>query len=115
MSEKRIYVTKTSDFCLDLRLGRDINGKWVRYCASDRKDITEKDCKNCKKARYLGITREQAIRKIAKAICRTDGENCITCGFNYNEKGCREYLKFGNYITQAEEALNALLEGHDAK
>ena len=58
-------------------------------------------------------TRETAIRKIAKAICRTDGENCITCGFNCNEKGCREYLKFGNYITQAEEALNALLEGND--
>lgn len=119
MSEKRIFVFEVDVNCRNLRFGRDINEKTVLYCASDTskdwKDITEKDCKNCKKARYLGITREQAIRKIAKAICRTDGENCITCGFNCNEKGCREYLKFGNYITQAEEALNALLEAPNGK
>lgn len=98
MSETRIYVTKTNDFCLDLRFGRDINGKWVRSCASDTskdwKDITEKDCKNCKKARYLGITREQAIRKMCDGYFKAK-DNGLT------ESG------------RVEAALNALLEGHN--
>ena len=55
-------------------------------------------------------TREQAIEKIAKALCRTDGEDCETCGFNGNEKGCKQCLEIGNYITLAEAALNELLE-----
>ena len=54
-------------------------------------------------------TRAEAIEKMAKVICRTAGEDCETCGFNGNEKGCKRYLEFGNYITLAEAALNALL------
>lgn len=45
---------------------------------------------------------------MANAICRTDGENCETCGFNGNEKGCKQCLEIGNYITLAKAALNAL-------
>lgn len=56
-------------------------------------------------------TREQTIEKIAKALCRTDGDDCENCGFNGNEKGCKAYLKIGNYITQAEVALEDILEG----
>lgn len=55
--------------------------------------------------------RSEAIEKIAKAICRTNGEDCETCGFNGNEKGCKRYLEFSNYIAMAEAALNELLEG----
>ena len=54
--------------------------------------------------------RSEAIEKIAKAICRTYGEDCETCRFNGNEKGCKRYLEFRNYIAMAEAALNALLE-----
>lgn len=54
--------------------------------------------------------RSEAVQIIAKAICRTDGEDCETCGFNGNEKGCKQYLEIGNYITLAKAALNALLE-----
>ena len=59
------------------------------------------------------FTREQAIEKMAKALCRTYGEDCETCRFNGNEKGCKRYLEFRNYIAMAEAALNELLEGHD--
>lgn len=56
-------------------------------------------------------TREQTIETIAKALCRTDGDDCETCGFNGNEKGCKAYLEIGNYITQAEVALEDILDG----
>lgn len=59
--------------------------------------------------------RSEAVQIIAKAICRTDGEDCETCGFNGNEKGCKQYLEIGNYITLAKAALNALLDGHNDK
>lgn len=77
----------------------------------------ENDCDNCYDWDTWNscLTREQAIEKMAKAICRTDGEDCETCGFNGNEKGCKQYLEIGNYITLAKAALNALLEGHNDK
>lgn len=55
-------------------------------------------------------TRKEVIERMAKAICRTYGEDCETCRFNGNEKGCKRYLEFRNYIAMAEAALNALLE-----
>ena len=59
--------------------------------------------------------RSEAVQIIAKAICRTDGEDCETCGFNGNEKGCKQCLEIGNYITLAKAALNALLEANNGK
>ena len=70
---------------------------------------TSKSCDDCK----VGMSRQEAIEKIAKAICRIDGDDCETCGFNGNEKGCKQYLEIGNYITMAEVALNELLESND--
>ena len=61
------------------------------------------------------MTRSEAIEKIAKSICRTYREDCETCRFNGNEKGCKRYLEFQNYIAMAEAALNELLEGHNDK
>lgn len=57
-----------------------------------------------------GMTRKEAIERMAKALCRTYGEDCETCRFNGNEKGCKRYLEFRNYIAMAEAALNSLLE-----
>ena len=54
--------------------------------------------------------RSEAVQIIAKALCVTYGEDCETCRFNGNEKGCKRYLEFRNYIAMAEAALNALLE-----
>lgn len=119
MKEKRILCIEVSGECknfanINTPLLADIfDCKQGLYCMKNFvpwKPITKDACKNCKHAEYKGITREKFIMVVAKAICKTDGESCITCGFNCNEKGCKQYLKFGNYITQAEAVLEDILE-----
>ena len=121
MKENRIYCIEVSGECQYLM---NINRPALAHlCGSTQgfycnkniswKPITKDTCKNCKEGRYQGLTREQAIEKMAKALCRTYREDCETCRFNGNEKGCKRYLEFRNYIAMAEAALNALLDGHD--
>lgn len=100
MSEKRVFCFEVEVNCRHLHFGGYINGKTVLHCVSkdDWKDITEKDCKNCKKARYLGLPREQAIEKMAKAIRKV-----ITI---ISPEACQE---------GAEAALDALLEANNGK
>ena len=97
MADERIYITevKEGDVC-----------PFEEKCEG-----FYKLCEGCK----VLPTRQEAIEKMAKAICRTYGEDCETCRFNGNEKSCKRYLEFQNYIAMAEAALNALLEGHDDK
>ena len=123
MSEKRILCVEVSGNCRNLREVGSLRlanlfalSEVGNYCrANGWKKITNDQCKNCKHAEYQGITREQFIYKMAKALCKTDGDDCETCGFNGNEKGCKAYLEIGNYITQSEVALNALLEDNNGK
>ena len=69
--EERILITKCSSSCHALRVSCDPfddndgmycdkSGKWVR--------ITEKDCAKCKDLVLYGISRQEAIEKMAKAI-----------------------------------------------
>lgn len=90
-NKKRIFIREVENPCADCE------NKGCNIC-------------NCGEIWKAAIPRSEAIEKIAKAICRIDGEDCETCGFNGNEKGCKKYLEIGNYITYAETALNALLE-----
>ena len=121
MKENRIYCTEVSGECQHLMDTTDSLSAYLCQCPQGFycnkniawKPITKDTCKNCKEGRYQGLTREQTILKIAKVICRIDGEGCETCGFNGNEKGCKQYLEIGNYITMAEAVLNELLEVHD--
>lgn len=126
MSEKRILIKEVSGNCRYLRevdslsLANLFDVREVgNYCSEGSccywKKINNDQCKSCNKAKYVGITREQFIMVVAKAICKTDGESCITCGFNCNEKGCKRYLEFGNYITQAEAVLEDILEANNDK
>lgn len=123
MSEKRILIKEVSGNCRFLREVGFLSlaqlfalNEVGNYCSANGwKRITNNQCKSCNKTKYVGITREQFIMVVAKAICRTDGEDCETCGFNGNEKGCKQYLEIGNYITLAKAALNALSGGHDDK
>ena len=123
MSEKRILIKEVSGNCRFLREVGSLSlahlfalNEVGNYCSANGwKKITNNQCKSCNKAKYVGITREQFIMVVAKAICRTDGESCITCGFNCNEKGCKRYLEFGNYITQAEAVLEDILEANNDK
>ena len=90
--EERILIARSTDYTItDTDEGALFDGKIAPHCANV-------------------MTREQAIEKMAKVICRTYGEDCETCRFNGNEKGCKRYLEFRNYIAMAEAALNALLE-----
>ena len=62
--------------------------------------VTAKDCRNCEE----GMTRQEAIESMAKAICK------IYCACKYDACGnCTEFLE--HYTPDlAEAALNALLE-----
>ena len=54
-------------------------------------------------------TRQEAIEKIAKAICANEDEyaDCKQCEFNGPED-CKRYYR-NNWLYTAEAALNALL------
>ena len=59
------------------------------------------------------ITRQEAIEKMAKAICAKDfyeecKEDCEKCACR-NEKECSLVIVVSKYIKLAEAALNALL------
>ena len=90
--EERILITKCSSWCPALRVSCDPfddddgmfcdkSGKWVR--------ITEKDCAKCKAPVLSGISRKEAIEKIANAI--------------------EENLNGSSYKSLAEAVLNSLL------
>ena len=110
MSEKRILCLEVSGECLDLRVGRDPFNETEYLCcaadiAKDWKDISKDTCKNCKKARYRGIPREQAIESIGRALCRKG----ICSRSSDCPKSCDMWkTEVGDW---AEAALDALLEG----
>ena len=121
MNENRILCTEVNGDCYYFREVTEPE-PWLLeivsqgcYCLANGgwEIITKDKCKNCLKKKYVGITREQAIEKMAKAICRTDGGDCEDCGFKGNEKGCKQYLEIGNYITMAKVVLEDILEGHN--
>ena len=105
--EERILITKCSSHCHALRVSCDPfydddgmycdkSGKWVR--------ITEKDCAKCKDPVLSGISRQETIESMAKAICASNMApdclwECATC----------DRWK-GRDKEAAEAALNALLE-----
>lgn len=104
MSEKRILCVKVSGNCRHLRevesfrLDNHFNVLEVgNYCSEGGcgcKKISKDQCANCNKAEYVGITRDQAIRKMC------DGY------FKAKNKGRTERER-------VKAALNSLLEGKD--
>ena len=75
----------------------DKSGKWVR--------VTEKDCAKCKSPVLCGISRAEAVYRMAKAACKANrrciGGVCETCTSDM-PKG---------YIHSSEAALDAILGG----
>lgn len=112
--EERILITKCPGECEHLWY-KDANQGFPYgankplnnfYCAEGVKDWTKGDrsqrtklvkpsidCKNCKKAKYRGITRQEAVERMAKALGKIRSAN------------------YTHFIADAEAALNALLEG----
>ena len=105
--EERILITKCSSHCHALRVSCDPfddddgiycdkSGKWVR--------ITEKECAKCKDPVLYGISRQEAIERMAKALEEKSEQMAREClnSDPYNNIWGSEDL--------AEAALNALLE-----
>lgn len=69
------------------------------------------DCQVCEKdLRYDGgMTRQEAIEKMAKAMCHSPSGTCEDCFARESKKACKQAM-FG-MKELAEAALNALLEG----
>lgn len=110
--EERILITKCSCWCHALRVSCDQfddddgmfcdkSGKWVR--------ITEKDCAKCKDPVLYGISRQEAIYKMAKALCNMYYSPCSECAFKDKPKDCKSLLKNSDFYEQGEAALDALL------
>ena len=106
--EERILITKCSSWCHALRVSCDPfddddgmycdkSGKWVR--------ITEKECAKCKDPVLYGISRQEAIERIAKAICASN----MAPDYLWECETCDRWK--GSDKEAAEAALNALLEG----
>lgn len=118
MKKKRILCVEVSGKCRNLRevgslrLASLFNVRKVgSYCSSaiGWKRISKRKCKNCTEAEYGGITREQAIEKMAHALCVQSHGPCESCEqvAGGNTEHCNDYRAY------AEAALNALLEGNN--
>lgn len=127
MSEKRILCVEVSGNCRNLRevgsliLASLFNVRKVgSYCSTEYgwKKITKTQCKNCNKAEYVGITREQAVEKMAKAMCRkSNGGTCDGCSVfeEPDKERCKEIYMHPEFVDGAEAALNGLLEAPNGK
>lgn len=105
--EERILITKCSSWCHALRMSCDPfddkdgmycdkSGKWVR--------ITEKECAKCKDPVLLGISRKEAINRMAKALFKVD--NVLALDIEFEQLKKQKQL---TYKVFAEAVLNALL------
>lgn len=112
--EERILITKVSSNCHARRIACgpfgeeedifcDKNGQYVR--------ITEKDCAKCKNPVLEGISRAEAVERMAKAMCQTSGRGCNECAVKNKPRNCKKILLFGGIVNKAEAALDALLGG----
>ena len=106
--EERILITKCSSHCHALRISCDPfddddgmycdkSGKWVR--------ITEKDCAKCKDPVLYGISRQDAIERMAKGLFKVD--NLLALDIKWSNLKKSTQL---TYKVFAEAALNSLLE-----
>lgn len=120
MAEERISVHICSKKCRCLREVKEgysiVNGlSNGTYCSAYyhgnwQKIDPEKDCKNCKRAEYNGMTVGEAIEFMAVAMCQKSNrtnkcENCISAA-----KGDCD-LK--SYYPLAEAALEALIKAKE--
>ena len=106
--EERILITKCSSWCHALRISCDPfddddgmycdkSGKWER--------ITEKDCAKCKAPVLSGISRQEAIERMAKSLFKVDNVLALDIKWSQLKK-----IKQLAYKELAEAALNALFE-----
>lgn len=104
--EERILITKCSSHCHALRVSCDpFDDDDGMYCAKSGKwaRITEKDCAKCKSPVLSGISRQEAIERMAKAII------CRACE-DYLHEDTDPLTSSASAVAYAAAALNSLLE-----
>lgn len=69
----------------------------------------DKWCEKCDKKDLVGITRQEAIERMAKALCEKDFGDCGKCMCR-NDDECYTVVEDSKWFGLAEAALNALLE-----
>ena len=90
--EERLLIARSTDYTLtDTDKGELFEGKIAPHCANV-------------------MTRQEAIERMAKAVCMRAMYGCERCVFGKDKEKCEEWIAF-NHIKDAEAALNALLEG----
>lgn len=93
--EERILIARSTDYTItDTDKGALFDGKIAPHCANV-------------------MTRQEAINRMAKEICKQTNYQCSVCEVGNNKEKCEEWIVF-QYKTQAEAALNALLEDNNA-
>lgn len=113
MAEERISIHRCSNKCRYLReVSCDIlmedgmaNGTYCStyYHGYWQRIDPEKDCKDCQRAEYDGISRAEAIERMAKAMCKED------TGVEWEDMG---FVSQHIYKDLAEFALDGLLEAY---
>ena len=88
--EERILIARRSDYTLtDTDKGELFEGKIAPHCANV-------------------FTRQDAIERMAKAMCHSPFESCEGCIVQKKKQACKQALEGMKEL--AEAALNALLE-----
>ena len=88
--EERILIARSSDYTLtDTDKGELFEGKIAPHCANV-------------------FTRQEAIERMAKAMCHSPFESCEACIVQKKKQACKQALEGMKEL--AESALNALLE-----
>ncbi len=119
MAEERISIHICSNKCRCLREVKEgysiVNGlSNGTYCSAyihgtwQRID-PEKDCKDCKRAEYDGMSRTEAIERMAKALYEMDEERCSNNDCPYGGSTCAGCPIWEKNEKLAEAALNALV------
>lgn len=114
MAEERISVHICSNKCRYLREVKEgysiVNGLSDGiYCSAYihgawQKIDPEKDCKDCQRAEYNGISRTEAIERMAKAMWKSDNKDLPTSYWQTQMKEAKN-----RYLQRAEAALDALI------
>lgn len=103
--EERILIIPCRSECNCIRpvgnelyCGAYIHSDWVKI-------DPEKDCKNCKHAQYNGISRAEAVERMAKVVFQKDNVLSLDIGFDKLEQRTKNF-----YLKLAEAALDALVD-----
>lgn len=112
--EKRILILEVNPDCRALRFACDpLDPDGGMFCDKSGRyvRITEQDCKKCKSPVLAGITRAEAVEKMARAMRQYEfPKSKYNSGWEGLDKDCqKEYLKL------AEAALDALLGKEEGK